>query len=527
MKSTKFTYYYFLVAAVLGIAVACSGNSAEDVSENDTALVIAEPGEDTTSRALSFFDKDKAMYTSANLAAFKKVSKQGKFVKQFAQSEKGLLFINQSKESFFKSNGEFDNTVRFGLISDKGEQLLPMKYELISHPGMVAANCVEIKKNSKFGLYDYATKQLIDPVYDVLFPSPIMEYVAIGVKGETYYKIYQDGTSKPFTDDQAVISYTQLFATHPFNYESAYFAMYYETLGFEYMNEEDYGDTYLPRVFLPSSYLAQLNVAPVIERDISSMDDSLNVSISKIQKIGNQNTAFVSTLFERVADARGYEYEESHLHILNKANKSIANLLIWDDSQTYEMNGYTDSGRKSKFINDSVLEVKNFVQNENEALPYSQYTRYDFYQISANGKVKKFDRGLFPMTEVIELARYHFKGGFLRFVTDEEELMTNPAYDPEMEGAAMTCSFNHLSAEDLRYMLNEIYARHGMKFKDPKLTAIFKQFPWYKPTSNNVDNALSVVEKKNVTLILRLEKEIKAKPSKFIQRSYSYYVAAG
>ena len=62
-----------------------------------------------------------------------------------------------------------------------------------------------------------------------------------------------------------------------------------------------------------------------------------------------------------------------------------------------------------------------------------------------------------------------------------------------------------LSTDQLRLARNEIYARHGRKFKDEQLQAYFNSQPWYKgtvePDSFKDDVLLNDVERKNLELI--------------------------
>ncbi|WP_374525921.1 YARHG domain-containing protein [Sphingopyxis sp.] len=60
-----------------------------------------------------------------------------------------------------------------------------------------------------------------------------------------------------------------------------------------------------------------------------------------------------------------------------------------------------------------------------------------------------------------------------------------------------------LSPQQARLARNEIFARHGFRFKDPSLQSYFGQFPWYQPTSDSVE--LSAVEKANVALLKSAE----------------------
>ncbi len=58
-------------------------------------------------------------------------------------------------------------------------------------------------------------------------------------------------------------------------------------------------------------------------------------------------------------------------------------------------------------------------------------------------------------------------------------------------------------ALELRIARNEIFARHGFRFKDARLRAHFSQFDWYQPTADNVQ--LSPIEKANVALLKSAE----------------------
>ncbi len=73
-------------------------------------------------------------------------------------------------------------------------------------------------------------------------------------------------------------------------------------------------------------------------------------------------------------------------------------------------------------------------------------------------------------------------------------------------------STNELQAmtyEELGYLRNEIYARHGLEFKTPKTRNYFNQFDWYRelPKYNNVTNKLTDIDRKNIETI----KEVEAK----------------
>ena len=61
--------------------------------------------------------------------------------------------------------------------------------------------------------------------------------------------------------------------------------------------------------------------------------------------------------------------------------------------------------------------------------------------------------------------------------------------------------------EELKMMRNEIFAFHGYKFKSEDLKKYFSEQKWYKPIENNEKIGLNSIEKYNVALIRKIEKE--------------------
>ena len=60
-----------------------------------------------------------------------------------------------------------------------------------------------------------------------------------------------------------------------------------------------------------------------------------------------------------------------------------------------------------------------------------------------------------------------------------------------------------LTKQQARLARNEIFARKGLRFKDPELREVFGRYAWYKPTSDVVE--LSPIEKANVALLKSVE----------------------
>jgi len=59
---------------------------------------------------------------------------------------------------------------------------------------------------------------------------------------------------------------------------------------------------------------------------------------------------------------------------------------------------------------------------------------------------------------------------------------------------------------DLLIIRNTIYARHGYTFKTQPLRVFFDAQSWYVPLNTNIKNELTEIEKKNIVLLLKYEK---------------------
>jgi hypothetical protein len=66
---------------------------------------------------------------------------------------------------------------------------------------------------------------------------------------------------------------------------------------------------------------------------------------------------------------------------------------------------------------------------------------------------------------------------------------------------------NESSLTEIKYAINEMFARHGAEFEDKKVTKQFEQFPWYNPrpglSFDEIENEFSDLEKQNLKVLGR------------------------
>lgn len=73
-----------------------------------------------------------------------------------------------------------------------------------------------------------------------------------------------------------------------------------------------------------------------------------------------------------------------------------------------------------------------------------------------------------------------------------------------------------LSIDELRLLINEIYARKGYVFKDYRYADYFEKQSWYKPLNQNNQIKLNATEEKNISLLKKIIQEKEAKREKII-----------
>lgn len=106
--------------------------------------------------------------------------------------------------------------------------------------------------------------------------------------------------------------------------------------------------------------------------------------------------------------------------------------------------------------------------------------------------------------------------GFLAqsiFSSSEETLLPGPwphkpSLYPAVSQQMLTfADIEALSANELRMLRNEVFARRGWVFDDPGLRAHFESQPWYQPRHNNeaVAQSLSPVEQANTQFLRAVE----------------------
>jgi hypothetical protein len=91
-------------------------------------------------------------------------------------------------------------------------------------------------------------------------------------------------------------------------------------------------------------------------------------------------------------------------------------------------------------------------------------------------------------------------------LNDEITYQYQRKYDDLSRNKMNSNYFKKFNKSELRLMRNEVFASYGYIFTSQDLKEYFASKKWYEPTTKNVDDKLTEIEKYNIQLILEAEK---------------------
>lgn len=397
-------------------------------------------------------------------------------------------------------------TYQMGLVNAQNEVLIPIKFDKIYNLGGTANNLFEVEVQGKRGLYNHQGQAILEAVYDAIYPATMADHTwAYWRTGKQFGVLYGDGSIE--TLEQQPKDLVQNWEFHIGKKPIFPFVNLQEL-------QEDNFDPMSIGIFVYPSYLYDLQITPEYETrwiyDGKSM--GLNHSTANIKTLhtATTNTTLLTTFEETFVESRDYYTSQQTIVTLNQEYQPVDSALIQTIPQ-YPV--CEERPTEVQAMSKDTIEVVQVAHTSEQAYEYQTTRRY--YHLQADGQIQRLKTSSqYPAAQYTLLTEASFKGCFARQLTKEEIKAR-----PEEDYADFEVS-NHLSIEDLQYMRNEIYARHGYKFKSAKWQERFAQEPWYKATQDNVDALLSPLEKKNVQFLLRYEKTLKTQGNQI--RSVKY-----
>ncbi len=129
---------------------------------------------------------------------------------------------------------------------------------------------------------------------------------------------------------------------------------------------------------------------------------------------------------------------------------------------------------------------------EKKLFSYNRNTMLDRSTLYVKWINKKVDRG---------------NGEIERWISSEFITATNLIYEINASNTLLTKQdVENLKKGDLTIIRNSIYARHGYSFKNRPLRVFFDAQSWYIPVHSDIKSDFTEIEKKNIQLLLKYEK---------------------
>lgn len=200
----------------------------------------------------------------------------------------------------------------------------------------------------------------------------------------------------------------------------------------------------------------------------------------------------------------GYEEAYSGVQVWDTENLVCLADFIYDSHYLYyEATEEMDEDEHAKASENSYFEQNNYTYE-------FKITNSGFELNNFEASVSTTDNSLIGTWSDVSTypeGSYTLKNG--KFVCS-----TKIPYEEATHGLFAVASIRKLTEDEvkncdkaqLKVMRNEIYARHGYKFKTETMLDYFAECNWYSGIETNVDSKLTKIEKENIELIQKYEK---------------------
>src|SRR5574343_146627 len=183
-------------------------------------------------------------------------------------------------------------------------------------------------------------------------------------------------------------------------------------------------------------------------------------------------------------------------------NESYSNLI------TRKITFSIDEIKGDSIIGDSILKGNWEAYSQSELKIYKR--NFDLKKkLFVYDKAQELDVTFFDTDKSKEYvyATDTVDGKVEEYIDNEYYATTEKLFEKNASNEVLTTDFvSNLSKADIFILRNSIFARHGFAFRDKQLRMYFEQFNWYMPVFGDVKDELTEIEKENIDLLLRYEK---------------------
>jgi hypothetical protein len=395
---------------------------------------------------------------------------------------------------------------KMGVVTADCKVVVPVEYNKIYNPGGTIPGLIEVELNGLRGLYSVKGEQIIPAEYQGIFPTNAPGAIAQLKKDSVYGWLSEKGQ---VSFDAGSHKDKSLFIS-PIESKSVL------SWQFKYPGEIDVlidmnGDSEeCAGIIIYPSFIRDLGITdvahPWVLNDVNELGMGMTdteIKFEHAESLSDKLFGLVSFFMESGADARGYQFSENDLMILDNSMTKIDHLEnLISNSFQQDPCGNLRTGPAYKVIDKGLFEANDGHGN------------YKYFKVNDYGKVEQqlTDRK-YAFTKFVKISDEYFNGCRYEGIPYEDK-----AYEK-----TNIVVITGLSVDDLDVMRNEIFAEYGFIFKSPKWKQYFEKQPWYKPRFDNVDDQLTEIDKYNIKFILDYQRQFQNK--KYKRDSIQFYWA--
>lgn len=410
----------------------------------------------------------------------------------FTKVDKQVLYYVANGDWIYPyryDSAQYDSgNYKVGVVTAENKVIVPVEYTKIYNPGGTISGVIEVERNGLRGLYKVTGEQLIPAEFEGIYPTNASNAIAQVKKGDQYG--WLDNNGKVSFDASSHKDKTLFMSPIESNAVLGWQFKYPGTINV--LINMTGNSEYCDGVVVYPSFVRDLGITkaahPGVLNDVNEMGMGMTeteIKFEKVESLSDKFFGLISFFMESGADARGYQFSQNDLVIVDKAMAKIDHLEnLTANSFNQDPCGKLRSGPAYKIISQGLYET-----NDGKG-------SYKYYKVTAEGKIESQPTNRhYAFTKFVKIDEGYFKN--CRY--------ENIPYDENYENANVVV-VSGISSEELDIMRNEIFAEYGFIFKTDKWKQYFEAMPWYKPQYENVDSFLTEIDKHNIKFILNYQR---------------------
>jgi hypothetical protein len=384
---------------------------------------------------------------------------------------------------------------KVGVVNADNKVIVPVEYSKIYNPGGTFPGIIEVERNRLRGLFTIGGEQLVPAEYDGIYPTKAAGALAQLRKGNRY----------GWVDSKGRISFEE--NSHP---DKTLFQSPLESnaiLGWKFVHpgsvsvlvdmagnaEESAGIIVYP------SFVRDFGITrvahPWVLNDVNMLGMGMTdteIKFERAESVADKLYGLISFFMESGADARGYQFRQNDLLVLDSNMVKVDHL----EKLSTKSDGQDPCGAARIGPSYRIVKTGLYESNDGDG-------NYRYWEIDENGKIRPLSTArIYAFTKFVQLDESYFKN--CRY-----ESLPYESIKWEDETSPNVVITSGISSNELDVMRNEIFAEYGFIFKSPKWKAYFEKLSWYKPRFENVDNQLTEIDKHNIKFILDYQRRFK------------------